>query len=376
MQNKKIAFVYHPHAPEFRRLDTMPFAMNVLQRLARLDLNIDLFLWEASKADYSYSLPKNISLKYKRSLSKRLAFQAPQLAVEFIPRTKYACVLGVGQPGSFAAGLISFASACPLIIINDEFPSCYGPPNAVFSTLERWAARRSDLIILPSKGRHDLLCKELRLVDKPHLVFPNITKVEQKNNKQDWHKAFGISEEKSILLYAGFLSDWSQVPELLSSVAYWPDNTVLLMNSKDTTRGGHYRNQISHLDLPGKVFWTDGALSEAQLNSLTAYCAASFALYRNDGPNTESIGMASGKLMRSVALGTPVITSSFQSLSFVTEEKIGVQVEHPSEIPAAVSQLLSDKDLYRANCFEFAAKQYQAEEAAWNELLDIMDCRK
>jgi hypothetical protein len=368
---KKIAFVHHPYFPKHRRLATMPFVMNILDRLAGLGLPIDLYLWEDRGNPFSSTPHENIAVKYKSALIQRHIFNAAELAIEFLPRTKYACAFGVGQPGSSIAGLISFSSSCPLMIINDEFPSAC-PKSLAFPMLERWAARRCDSIILPSHGRVEPLCNELSVEVKSHLVFPNITKATSTNfEAQDWRKILGIPDSKAIFLCAGHLSDWAQVPELLVSVAYWPDDAVLVMNSKDK-RGGPYRRQLSHLELPGRVFWTDGELSEPQLNSLTARCAASFALYRNDGVNTETIGTASGKLMRSVAFGTPVIASSFRSLSFVTQEEIGVQVNHPSEIPAAVAKITEKTDHYRANCLAFAHTQYEAEEKAWQELVEIL----
>ena len=94
-----------------------------------------------------------------------------------------------------------------------------------------------------------------------------------------------------------------------------------------------YRQQLSHLDVPGRVFWTSAPLSDKLLNSLVAHCNGSFALYRNMGPNILLTGTSSGKLMRSVMCGSPVIASSFDSLRFVSQEGIGVQVCHPVRNP-------------------------------------------
>src|SRR5262245_8379781 len=95
--------------------------------------------------------------------------------------------------------------------------------------------------------------------------------------------------------------------------------------------------------IPGRVFSTSGPLSHKSLNSLVAHCSGSLALYRNTGPNDLLIGTSSGKLMRSVMCGTPVIASSFDSLRFVSQEGIGVQVCHPSEIPAAIQKLAGNE---------------------------------
>ena len=125
----------------------------------------------------------------------------------------------------------------------------------------------------------------------------------------------------------GTLGDWAQVPEILSTIVHWPADSVLLLHSRTAEQEGGYRQQLSHLHVPGRVFWTSATLSDKLLNSLVAHCNGSFALYRNMGPNISLIGTSSGKLMRSVMCGSPVIASSFRFLlRFVSREGIGVQV--------------------------------------------------
>jgi|SRR6516162_2254419 hypothetical protein len=109
----------------------------------------------------------------------------------------------------------------------------------------------------------------------------------------------------------------------------------------------------------GQIFSTSGPLSHKSLNSLGAHCSGSFALYRNTGPNDLLIGTSSGKLMRSVMCGTPVIASSFDSLRFVSQEGIGVQVCHPSEIPATIQKLAgNERGIPREMSFFCYARSY------------------
>ena len=149
----------------------------------------------------------------------------------------------------------------------------------------------------------------------------------------------------------------------LRSLKFYPVQCIgLQMQSCCCTAGraeqeSSYRQQLSHLHVPGKVFWTSAPLSDKLLNSLVAHCNGSFALYRNMGPNILLIGTSSGKLMRSVMCGSPVIASSFDSLRFVSQEGIGVQVCHPSEIPAAIQELTRNERAYREKCLSFATRK-------------------
>jgi glycosyltransferase involved in cell wall biosynthesis len=133
---------------------------------------------------------------------------------------------------------------------------------------------------------------------------------------------------------------------------------------------------LSHLDINGKIFWSLNPLSDSDLNSLVAYCAANFALYRNSGPNIEYIGFSSGKLMRSLIYGSPVIASQLSSLQFVEDYQLGVLVKHSAEIPRAIEKILINRDLYSSNCLDFCKTQASFEQKwvdFYSKLTEITD---
>jgi hypothetical protein len=295
------------------------------------------------------------------------------LTLRFSRYITYKCVFSVGLFGSYIAGVVSTVSRCPFVLLNDEFPSLYFAfPRWV--ALQRWAARRADVIVVPSDDRSTILKEELRLdTDKPFVTIRNTPDLILPTVHLNWHRIMGIPEGRKIFIHAGSIADWAQVPEILGSVSYWPEDAVLLLhNSRSRDEVLHYRQSISHLDNPGRVFWSYDLLSEDKLNSLVSCCTGSFALYRNAGPNLEYTGTSSGKLMRSIVCGTPVITSSFESLKFVTKEGLGIQVRHPAEIPAAVDNLMSDEENYRTRCARFARAEIGLREEAWNKILQCV----
>jgi glycosyltransferase involved in cell wall biosynthesis len=378
MNRQRVAFVYAPALlPDTTRLETMPFALNTIARLADAGWEVDVFLWERPLIDYHTIFPANVRMRYEvtpkrmfqRSRPANLRLHPFWLTVRFMRPTNYRCVFGLGQIGSYLSALLSLASSCPLVLLNDEFPSLFG--NSRWTSLERWAAQRADIIIVPSAGRIPHLAEELGLSgrSKPFVEFRNAPKVSRPLQNQDWHTLLGIPSDKRIFLNAGTLGDWCQVPEILSSTVYWPADAVLLLHSPTPEQMGGYRQQISHLHVPGRVFWTSNALSHELLNSLVGHCTGSFALYRDTGPNLSLTGTSSGKLMRSVMCATPVIASSFDSLRFVATEGIGVQVRHPAEIPAAVQELTKREQAYREQCLSFATREVMREERNWNAVV-------
>ena len=378
--HRRVAFIFFPHLPETTPLDTMPFAAHIIRQLASARYQIDVFHLNEANSSFGKDLfSETLRYKHVKLYTRGNKATFIELTLRFARYTRYKYVFSVGLIGSYIGGLVSAVSRCPFVLLNDELPSMYEPPNMYghsgWLPFERWAASRADAIIVPSDDRQSALRKELRLkTDTPFFAIRNTPEIELPLEHINWHARLGIPSGKKIFIHAGTLADWAQVPEILASVNYWPPDAVaLLHHSRGRDELTRYRRQLSHLDNPERVFWSYDLLSENIVNSLVSYCTGSFALYRNFGPNFEQIGKSSGKLMRSIVCGTPVIVSQFESLNFVSEEGLGRQVMHPSEIPAAVEHLMRNTESYRKRCGLFASSERNLREEAWNRLVQCIE---
>jgi hypothetical protein len=115
-------------------------------------------------------------------------------------------VFSVGLIGSYIGGLISTASRCPFVLLNEEFPSFFEAlhPYSGWLPLERWAARRADAIIVPSDNRVATLRDELQLnTDKPFITVRNTPELKLPSHHIDWYKCMGIPRGKKIFINAG-----------------------------------------------------------------------------------------------------------------------------------------------------------------------------
>ncbi|MBW4507873.1 MAG: hypothetical protein KME64_15355 [Scytonematopsis contorta HA4267-MV1] len=366
MANKKIAFIHYPYAVNAARIDSMPFALNSIIYLAKYGWEIDLYLWENSSEKYRELFPENVTLKYLKEPNIRQFGRARYtwLKFRFIRNKKYHCVFGVGQIGAYIAWVISKNNYCPFIYLNDEFPSFWG--DSIWSKSEKLAAKEAAMLILPDSQRINQLLEEMNLPSStPAVGLPNIPIIKPSEVKIDWYKRLGIPHDSIPFLHAGTLEDWAQIPEILCSVPSWPEKAVLILHSRDREKVESYRQQLSHLDVPGKVFWSYNNLSEDELHSLIKFCCASFALYRNTGPNFKYVGLSSGKLMRGLACGCPVIASNFTSLAFVKEYQLGVLVNHSVEISKAVEEIIFNRDIYTNKCLDFCT-DIASFEKAWS----------
>lgn len=371
MKPKKIAFIYYPYKPNATRLETMSFALNAVVFLGKMGWNIDLYLWEEPSSIYGDILPETVSIKYLKDLrispSSRLTqprISPTLLHIKWLEN--YYCVFGVSPIGAYIGSILAKFCRCEFIYFSDEMPSCWDPfpPNSSRELLQI-ALNNTDMVVVPDASRFAPLCEDIEVRTNNYASLPNIPMIKFPLQEINWHERLGIPQNTTPFLCAGTIADWIQTPELLSILPYCPENVVLILNSINSQEMEKYRNSLAHLDLSGRIFWNLNPLSVDELHSLVAYCAGNFALYRDTGSNTKHMGFASGKLMRSIVCGAPVIASKGFYCSFVEDYQLGVLVNHPVEIPEAVNKVIENRNKYSENCLAFAQKF--SFENAWNK---------
>jgi glycosyltransferase involved in cell wall biosynthesis len=347
--------------------------------LANMGMNVDLYLWEEPGANYTELLPETITIKYFREpkinmYSKIHRLRQVWLPFQFLWRKGYCGVFGYGQIGACIGNIIAQTSQCPFIYFNDEFPSFWG--KTAWTRCEQQAVKKAAMIVVPDPYRFIPLSQELDVSEKPHVFLPNMPIIKSPFEETNWHKKLGLPENSIPFLYAGTIAEWAQIPEILASLPYWDQRAVLILHSRSRSRTENYRRELSHLEVPGKVIWTHESISDSQLNSLVSYCAGNFALYRDMGTNFAHMGFSSGKLMRSLACGSPVIASRGASLSFIEDNQLGVLVNHPAEIPQAVGEIIENRESYSQRCLEFCRTHVSFEKAwqdFWAQFQEVLD---
>src|SRR6516165_8732861 len=113
----------------------MPFAFNALLKLQQ-DWRIDLFLGELPNSEYSAHFSPNVRVRnIYRALTRKWYLKEAELALRFVNHFGYSAVLALGQVGISVGNVLARLNRCPLIVFNDEFPSCFG--------YTRWADREA-----------------------------------------------------------------------------------------------------------------------------------------------------------------------------------------------------------------------------------------
>jgi glycosyltransferase involved in cell wall biosynthesis len=353
-------------------LINMPFAFNIILKL-QSEWLIDLYLGSYPNPEYGGLLSSSVTVHQMGRLLK-VPYRFKELAL-FLRcfRRGYRAVFGMGQVGTWVAYLVAKVNRCPLIIINDEFPS--GLRFSRWTNLSARAHRAADAIIVPDKGRIPTLCREVSgIASKQFVELLNIPLPREKPPPEiNWHDRLALPADSIPLIFAGGVGDHNQVPELLRSVRSWAPEYVLIVRGHNRAFALRYRKRLRDLDIPGQIFWLLDPMTNNEFSSLLRYCRISFALYRPLNANMIEMGKASGKILQSVSLGVPVIASNFPSLDYVREYGLGRLVTHSSEIAGAVSDIMEDEQAIKERCRCFAERFLNYEEG-WRRFEETFDC--
>ena len=339
----------------------MPFGLNIIKILDQKGYNIDVYLSEYKNDAYKELFSKNVTVHFINQnylwrnqvpLAYFMVTTFFKLKSFFQLRNKYELIFGTGMAGiTLAAILKRFNKQGKFIYLNDEFPAQV--TRSIWVDSEIKYAVQSDVVVIPDETRLEPLCKQIPGLNKiQHFTLPNAPLMDEiKDTPQiDWHDYFNLTKNKHLFLTAGGISETYLISDLISSVRNWPKNCVLIVKSKNSN--DDLKNKYPELNLSENIILCNENLSSKKLHSLIKYCTASIGLYRNENDNVYYVGKSSGKIMRSLALGKPVIASNFPSLNFIKEMNLGKLVSDPGEIGKAVEYILENQEKLMANCIE------------------------
>jgi glycosyltransferase involved in cell wall biosynthesis len=348
----------------------MPFSLNTVVKLAKAGWQVDVYLWEKPSGEYDFLLPLNVNIQYlpDSRLTRAVFLSNAWLEFTFKRDKNYACIFALGQIGAYIGHLLAQSNQCPFVYLNDEFPSHWS--DSSWQRLEQQAVAQADIVVVPDAQRAYPLYQELGLpMTQPYAVLPNISIIDSLDVSIDWHDRLKLPPNSKPFLYAGTISTEMQIDQLIANVPQWIEPSVLIVNGRSERDINAFRKQYPDRLECDRVFWNNTPLAIGLLNSLVSYCEGNFALYQNTGSNIEYMGFSSGKLMRSLACGCPVIATRLPSLDFVEEHQLGVLISSPSEVSAAIEKLMENREEYRYRCLDFCMV-YASFEKYWQIFCD------
>ncbi len=328
MSNKKnIALFYGRNKLNEARIEYMPFVLNFIKCLDKDDYNVDVFLAENKTSAYSTLFSKNVTVHFidhdfiwNRRRGRKFFYYALILIKLWLLKRKfnYNMIVGAGVFGNFVAAQISKQKKIKYLYLGDEFPILYGD---FWNTIDKKNCEQADLVIVPDEtrieGTEKLLGKKL----KNAITLPNSPLKSDIENLPEinWHEKLKIDANKKVILYAGGVEFFNQILDVLIQLPKLSSEYVLLIIAPEK-----YKKEFEYYLITGKSIWHSEFLKDAEFYSLIKQSFASIGLYRTDIGMLDYIGKSSGKIMRSIACGTPVIATKTNSLNFIDELNLGV----------------------------------------------------
>jgi len=279
-----------------------------------------------------------------------------------LSQKKYAYFIGVEPLGMMAASALGARFNTPFIYYNMELHSC---PDIIsvsewaIKNIERSVHSKALFTITQDEKRARIMARENEVAIDTFVTIPVCADGEPfRENPNFLRQRLGISSDKTIVLYAGFLADWALCRELAEAAQSWPDNYVLVLHS----HGYHDAEYVQKLRRyeGDKVRFSDIPVDYEDLSALLASADIGIALYRDLGTNFTLIGSASGKLAHYLKSGLPVVVNDYPDISGKVEMyNCGVWVKAVGDVGDALVYISRDYAKMRAGAFHCYEREFR-----------------
>jgi len=166
-----------------------------------------------------------------------------------------------------------------------------------------------------------------------------------------------IPEDKKILIYVGLLNEGRLSLETASAAADLPDDWVMVLHGWCSCK--NYQDEMMALQ-GSKLYLSTNLLPFDQLATMIASAHVGVSFYAAAGDNEKLTGAASSKTAQYLQCGLPVIVNDFESIRAIVEEyRHGICVASPSQIPEALTRVISDYDGMRQRAFRCYQEKYE-----------------
>ncbi len=247
------------------------------------------------------------------------------------------------------AGVLSVLYRKPLIFLSDEIKSgsYRGDRPNFWKKLCRWAMRRASVTIVNDESRVQLQKEYAKLSnDKVITVYPGCfleppIPCERQGNQKEVVMTYsgGFNMTGGVSWALKTLSEIPSLHMLVQPLGVSELDRLLLEQHKFKDR-----IEVSSRRLNWQEAWT--SMGNADIG---------IAIYHNDSPQFQNMGISSNRLCMFIAMGVPIITSKQDSFKFVEEYDCGVMVESAEEFTAAVKKIsanLPQMKLNATRCFK------------------------
>jgi glycosyltransferase involved in cell wall biosynthesis len=388
-------------------LDTVPSLVGAAEQLAEHGYDVDLFTYRrAGQPTPSFSSPRirlrplgveglaDHSTARLRSVVKRAGW-LPGVARAPLARTYQAlgaglasgsrlaarargavavrerlepavCVIGVDPEGLILAQ--TFAHGSPVgyysleLLLSSELTTA---SEVELKSRERELSQQAAFVIVQDEQRGRLLAEDNALAWDQMVLVPNAPAGPARRvPSRYWHERFGLPAAARVVVHSGSLGDWTGIDAIVDSVRDWPRLWVLVIHTRYDAESSSYVDELRRRADPERVLFSLTPVPRQEYDPLIDGASVGVGFYlpkagsAYTGLNVQTIGLSSGKLAYYLRAGLPVIVNRAASIALEVEARgVGVAVDGPDEIGAALERISADYERLSANALSFFAER-------------------
>lgn len=272
----------------------------------------------------------------------------------------------------FPAYLLSKMKRCKIIYDSHELYTEMAGNRSRFINLywrktEKYLIRRTDRVIAANISRAIIMYNEYGAREIPEVIMniPSIQSYSVKNktnNLQLFLKSSGVLYN-NIVLYQGGIGKHRKIDNLVLSVRYWAEQTILILLGPVTeVYKSDLINLIQTYHLSDKVFFHP-AVNSDELLSYTKSADVGVVIY--DDSTRNNYYCAPNKLFEYTFSGIPIIACNFPELRRIINNYGVGELFNPNDmrsISNAVNKIITNKSYYMSyKKLEILTKKYNWE---------------
>jgi glycosyltransferase involved in cell wall biosynthesis len=206
-------------------------------------------------------------------------------------------------------------------------------------------------------------------IDPTRIFYvPNAPSGRARREKSDYlQKRLNVPLDAKVILYAGNISRWSMSAEIVKATAGWPNEYVLVIQSRTPKYfwRDKYLEKVIELADPKKVIISFEPVPQSEFRSFVDSADVGLAFYEpyfsqgctTEGENIRLMGLSSGKIANYLYSGLPIIVNDvvIGPKEIVQSSNCGICVRHATDIKGALALIFDKYDLYVGNacrCFD------------------------
>ncbi len=336
------------------RLLFMPFALSTIKKLMNEGHEIDLYLCERSNEDYNEIFSDSVKIifldnawAWKWGKGRGLFYLLNLLIIRLTYFKKYSSFWGIGLVGSSLAGRMAGLKGIDYYYLSDEFPDINYLK--IWVNAEKRYARKAIRWIVPDESRVEITMQQIPGISIDHaVVLPNAPLSETPIQPTDinWNSRLNIPVGSLLVLYAGGIDRENNIELILSVFPFTSNEYYLVMVGRNR---GYASNPLYRHE---RIVWIENPLSDEELLSLHQSSLCIIAFY-SSMMWLEYVGKSSGKIMRAILAGCPVISTDFLSLQFIKNYGFGVLIHQAHELVSALSEIKDHQQQYQQNLLAY-----------------------